>query len=326
MISVIVPSYNIEPYLERCVDSLVNQTYRDLEIILVDDGSTDGTGKLCDRLTQRDPRIKAVHKENGGLSDARNAGIDCANGEFYSFIDGDDFIEPDTYEAMIAEMEDPQVSIVAGGFIVTDFQGNTNISACPERRCLSKEEAFMDMFGKCEISVSSCNKLFRSRLFENIRYKKGIVNEDMEILPRLLDVSNCVVILDKAIYHYIKRQGNITSAGYSTERYKTIETVRNIYFMCKAKYPKLQPYASIYELQLLYRMLVNLTQDCNRKKYKMQEFSLRRKIIAVSFRSSRWKEIRDAYGSEMITYVVRALIGIRTLSVCVAIKQKLCKK
>ena len=98
MISVIVPAYNVKPYLEKCVASLVGQTYKELEIILVNDGSTDGTGVLCDQLALTDKRIKVIHKENGGLSDARNAGIDVAEGEFYSFIDGDDYIEPDTYE------------------------------------------------------------------------------------------------------------------------------------------------------------------------------------------------------------------------------------
>lgn len=123
MISVIVPSYNVELYLERCVQSLVSQTYTDLEIILVDDGSTDGTGELCDKLARRDHRIKVIHKENGGLSDARNAGIKIATGEYYSFIDGDDFIEADTYECMISEMADPAVSIVAGDFLLRISKG-----------------------------------------------------------------------------------------------------------------------------------------------------------------------------------------------------------
>ena len=203
MISVIVPSYNVEPYLERCVQSLISQTYADLEIILVNDGSTDGTGKLCEKLTERDCRIKVVHKKNGGLSDARNAGIDIASGEFYSFIDGDDFIETDTYECMIAEMTDPAVSIVAGGFFVTDLEGHTVVSVSPKRQRLTKEEAFMDLFGRSYITQSSCNKLFRSSLFAEVRYKKGILNEDQEILPRLLDIGDHVVLLDKPVYHYI---------------------------------------------------------------------------------------------------------------------------
>lgn len=326
MISVIVPSYNVAPYLVRCVHSLTCQTYTDLEIILVDDGSTDDTGKLCDRIAESDSRIKVIHKENGGLSDARNAGIDLAAGEFYSFIDGDDYIEPDTYEAMIAEMRNLDVSIVAGGFIVTDIQGNTTIRVIPKQQQLTKEEAFMDLFvGENYISQSSCNKLFRSSLFENVRYKKGIINEDMEILPRLLDVGNDVVLLNKAIYHYIKKPGSITSSDYSMERYRAIEVERDIYLMCKEKYPKLQPYASYYELKSLNGMLSNLVGCSNRKDFKIQELSIRWKIILVFVRTNRWKEIANTHKSEMKTCFFTALIGSSNIEKMVKIKHKIAR-
>lgn len=324
MISVIVPSYNVAPYLQRCVDSLIGQTYSDLEIILVDDGSTDDTGILCDRIAEGDSRIKVIHKENGGLSDARNAGIDIATGEFYSFIDGDDFIEPDTYEVMMKEMNDPQVSIVAGGFIVTDVQGNTRISMSPERQYLTKEEAFMDLLGgENYITQSSCNKLFRSSLFEKIRYKKGILNEDMEILPRLLDVSNDVVLLNKAVYHYIKKPGSITTADYSMERYRAIEVERDIYLLCKNKYPKLQPYASFYELKSLYEMLCNLVGCANYKDFKLQELIIRFKIVSVVIRCKRWREISNIHKEEMKTYFFNALIGINNIDKLVKLKRKI---
>ena len=326
MISIIVPSYNVAPYLQRCVDSLTGQTYLDLEIILVDDGSTDETGELCDRIAESDSRIKVIHKENGGLSDARNAGINIAAGEFYSFIDGDDFIEPDTYEVMLKEMKDPQVSMVAGGFIVTDVQGNTRISMSPERQYLTKEEAFMDLLGgKNYITQSSCNKLFRSSLFENIRYKKGILNEDMEILPRLLDVGNCVVLLNKPVYHYIKKPGSITTTGYSMERYRSIEIERDIYLMCRNKYPGLEPYASYYELKSLYEMLQNLMGCNNRKKFKIQELNIRRRILFVYFRCNKWKEIAEWHKNEMKIYFITTLVGQSNVERLVKLKRKAAK-
>ncbi len=310
MISVIVPSYNVEPYLERCVQSLISQTYADLEIILVNDGSTDGTGKLCEKLTERDCRIKVVHKKNGGLSDARNAGIDIASGEFYSFIDGDDFIETDTYECMIAEMTDPAVSIVAGGFFVTDLEGHTVVSVSPKRQRLTKEEAFMDLFGRSYITQSSCNKLFRSSLFAEVRYKKGILNEDQEILPRLLDIGDHVVLLDKPVYHYIKKPGSITSSDYSMERYRAIEIERDIYRMCKKKYPQLKPWAGYYELKSLYGMLCNLEQCSNKNDFKIQGINIRRKIFYAAFRCVWWKEVMDRYGNEVKMYFINAVAGI----------------
>lgn len=324
MISVIVPSYNIAPYLQRCVESLISQTYSNLEIILVDDGSTDGTGELCDRLAEDDHRIRVIHKANGGLSDARNAGIEIATGEYYSFVDGDDYIESDAYEVMIEEMNNPLVSIVAGGFIVTDIHGEDHISMSPTRQCLTKEEAFMDLLGGDNyITQSSCNKLFRSSLFEKIRYKKGILNEDMEILPRLLDVSNNVVIMNKAIYHYIKKPGSITTADYSMERYAAIKVERDIYLMCKDKYPELEPYAAYYELKSIYEMLCNLVECSNRRDYRIQELSIRCRFFAVFIRCSKWPELRKLYGKEMKEYCLMTLFSSETIKKLVIIKQRL---
>lgn len=324
MISVIVPAYNVEPYLEKCVESLVRQTYKELEIILVNDGSTDGTGALCDRLALTDERIKVIHKKNGGASDARNVGINVAEGEFYSFIDGDDFIEPDTYECMVAEMRNPDVSIVAAGLIDVDIQGITTFRVSPRRQTLTKEEAFKDIFGgKGYITQSSGNKLFRSSLFEKIRYKKGIINEDMEILPRLLDISNSVVLLDKPVYHYIKKPGSVTTSSYSMKRYEAIRIEEDVYRMCKAKYPDLQPYAGYYELRSLYGMLCNLTGCDNRKDFKVQELAIRRKIISTFIRCNRWKAIREEYGDEMKAYFLNTLLGTQNVKRLVELKYRI---
>lgn len=323
-ISVIVAAYNIAPYLERCVESLVNQTYKNLEIILVNDGSTDETGAVCDKLAELDKRIKVIHKKNGGPSEARNVAIDVAQGDYLSFIDGDDFIELDSYECMIAEMIDPSVSMVACGFIGVDLQGNISTLVSPTRQYLSKEEALMNLLGgENYISQSSGNKLYRIGLFENVRYKNGILNEDMELLPRLLDVSDHVVLLDKIIYHYIKRPGSITTSDYSMARYNTIQIERDIYLMCKEKYPKLQPYASFYELKCLNGMLHNLSNSRNYKEFKLQELNIRRKIIGVFFRCNRWKEIREAYGARMKIYCITAIVGVRNVDKLVEIKEKI---
>lgn len=327
MVTVIVPSYNVAPYLRRCVKSLVCQTYSDLEIILVDDGSTDDTGKICDELEREDIRIRVIHKQNGGLSDARNAGIAMATGDYYSFIDGDDYIEADTYQCMVAEMADPRVSIVEAGIIHTDVNGDTNVAVAEERKYYTKEEAFINLFGlNSAISQSSCNKLFRSGLFQNVRYKKGIFNEDMEILPRLLDVSEGVLLLDKAVYHYIKKEGSITSSDYSLQRYKAIKIERDIYLMCKVKYPKLQPYASFYELKSLDGMLRNLAGCNNCRDFKLQELNIRRKMIGVYLRCNGWKKIRDLYGQQMKVYFLTALFGVRGLEKMVRLKDKLLGK
>lgn len=325
MISVIIPAYNVAPYLERCVQSIVCQTYSDLEIILVNDGSTDGTGELCDKLLKTDSRIRVVHKENGGLSDARNAGIDAAKGEFFSFIDGDDFIEPDTYEVMIAEMQDESVSIVEGGMIATDIEGNDFIRMAPERMYFTKKEAFLNLFGASAekyVAESSCDKLFRASLFKNIRYKKGIINEDMEILPKLLDISDAVVLINKIIYHYIKRQDGITGNLYSLERYKTYTIGRDIYRMCKEKYPSLAPHASFYELKSLSLILNNLWICDNRKDFKKQELSIKIRFLLVFIRCNHWKEIRKIHGAQMKAYLIYAVLGTQNVERLLKVKRQ----
>lgn len=134
VISVIVPIYKVEQYLRQCVDSILNQTHRALEVILVDDGSPDGSGKICDEYAARDSRVRVIHKENGGLSDARNAGIDIARGDYIAFVDSDDWLEPDTYESMLAAMEKYQAKLVcAGRFDNSDETGACTVGLCPEK-------------------------------------------------------------------------------------------------------------------------------------------------------------------------------------------------
>ena len=264
LISVIVPAYNVKPYLERCVNSIINQTYGNLEIILIDDGSTDGTEDLCDILAKQDKRIIVLHKSNGGLSDARNAGLEIATGDFISFIDADDYVELDMYEHMISEMEDEAISLVAVGFIVTDVDGKDNVLAAQEKRKLTKEEALMDIFESGEMFPSSVNKLYRRFIFEKLRYVKGIVNEDTEIIPKVIDICNFIMVLDKASYHYVLRKGSITQSDFSMKEYESLIVYSSGVQICRKNYPELLPYAYYYELKEFYETLVRLTNSKSR--------------------------------------------------------------
>ena len=134
LLSVIVPVYNVETYLPRCVDSILQQSYENMEVILVDDGSQDGSGKICDEYAARDSRVKVIHKENGGLSSARNAGLDTAAGEYLTFVDSDDWIEPDAYCPMIALLEENNAALVCGGrYDVDGKTGERKQGLCPKK-------------------------------------------------------------------------------------------------------------------------------------------------------------------------------------------------
>ncbi len=322
LISVIVPAYNVKPYLERCINSIINQTYQELEIILVDDGSTDDTGVLCDAIAERDKRIVVLHKENGGLSDARNAGLEVAAGEFISFIDADDYIELDMYEQMIEEMEDETVSLVAVGFIVTNADGKENVLAAEQKRKMTKEEALMDIFEGGELFPSSVNKLFRRDLFNKLCFVKGIINEDTEIIPKIIDACNHVLVMDKAAYHYILRKGSITQSDFSVKEYDSLMVYDSGMQICSEKYPDLLPYACYYRLKELYETWVRLVNSSNYRKLRKQAFLLRIKIAKETARCVKWRQIRFKYSRELLIYMLSVVLGYRLIFRLMMMKQK----
>lgn len=167
LLSVIVPVYNVEQYLARCIDSILQQSYRNLELILVDDGANDSSGAICDQYAQKDPRVNVIHKENGGLSSARNAGLDAAKGEYVGFVDSDDWIEPGAYAAMIFLMEQQQVPMICGGrYDVDGKTGKKQVGLCPPKQeRIRAEELVGRMFLWDNCDSSACDKLYCRDLF-----------------------------------------------------------------------------------------------------------------------------------------------------------------
>ena len=175
-ISVIVPVYKVERYLRRCVQSILNQTHSNLEVILVDDGSPDGSGALCDEFAKQDSRVQVIHKDNGGLSDARNAGLSIARGDYVTFVDSDDWIEPDAYEAMLALAEESGAQLVcAGRYDEDETTGQITVGLCPEKReLISDKEALRRILRWDNMDSSACDKLYARALFRDIRYPVGL--------------------------------------------------------------------------------------------------------------------------------------------------------
>ena len=212
MISVIVPIYKVEKYLRECIDSIIEQTYRDLDIILVDDGSPDQCGKLCDDYASKDNRIRVIHKENGGLSDARKAGIDIAEGEYLIFVDSDDYIHPQMIERLYNTMLTQRADIVVCGFREVDEEGqqlkDDKISDV-DILCYEGPDIMDQLQQKNLITVVAWNKLYSASLFENIRYPKGHVHEDEFIIHRILGKCKKTVYIPDLLYYYRKRPASI---------------------------------------------------------------------------------------------------------------------
>ena len=221
-ISVIVPVYKVEEYLCRCVDSIINQTYKNLEIILVDDGSPDGCGKICDEYAERDSRIKVIHKENGGPSSARNAGLDAVTGDYIGFVDSDDYIDPAMYEHMISFMQEHGADIVVCNY--RDKDDNSKL-AKEEVTVLNQEEALNERLVTNAISDSSCDKLYKSELWFNARFPiDRMVSEDSAVIYKVIFRAQKVVGLNKPYYKVFEREDSLTHKAYSPKWVYTIST------------------------------------------------------------------------------------------------------
>ena len=220
LISIVVPAYNVEKYIEKCVDSLINQTYKNIEIILVDDGSTDKTGKICDKYLKKDKRIKVIHKENGGLSDARNCGIASAKGKYILTIDSDDYVDYEITKFLYNNLKKSNADIST--CLPQNFYENENKDLKDNSQnksiTLETEQALETlMYGK-NITVSAWGKLYKKELFKDVKYPKGKIYEDVATTYLLFSKSKRVSINTKKMYYYLIRKGSIMNTKFNKKR------------------------------------------------------------------------------------------------------------
>lgn len=209
-ISVIIPIYNVANYLPKCIESVINQTYKNLEIILMDDGSPDNCPKICDEYAQTDSRIKVVHKPNGGLSDARNAGLDIATGEYIGFIDSDDYIDEHMYEEMLSAIENADADLCICGYDRVNDDGEIRSSAHFKNAVLSQNDAFEMLVQGNVYFIISCNKLYKREIFDKLRFEVEKTHEDEFIMHHVYGECNKIVTLEKSYYYYLVRETSIT--------------------------------------------------------------------------------------------------------------------
>lgn len=212
LISVIIPVYKVEKYLDECLESIVGQTYWNLEIILIDDGSPDLCPQLCDDWAMKDSRIKVIHKPNSGVSDARNGGMNIATGQYITFVDSDDFIEPTAIEKLYNLMQQTGAEISCGGvYRYIDGSRNSIFNRCVKNDCtvFSGLDTLRHVL-KWECDCSVWGKLYRRHIIDNLRFIKGRSNEDVIFLFELYPKVNCVAYTRKPIYNYRAAEGSVT--------------------------------------------------------------------------------------------------------------------
>lgn len=208
-VSVVVPVYNVEKYLDRCITSILNQTYPDFELILIDDGSGDSSGSICDAWAKADARIRVFHKENGGLSDARNYGIDYAKGEYITFVDSDDYIDRDYLSILVGLVREYGAQIACVSGICAYEGGKVAHKSSDSRGCLGAEEALKCAYTRRYFGVSAWGKLYKADLFSEIRYPKGRLYEDLLVTPHLIAASDSVAYSSSEQYFWVQREGSI---------------------------------------------------------------------------------------------------------------------
>lgn len=222
-VSVIIPVYNVSQYLARCVESILSQDYADMEIILVDDGSTDDSGRLCDEFAQRDDRVRVIHQENGGQSSARNTAIDAMRGEYVCFIDGDDFIEPGHISTLMRLVEQYSADIAVGG-LYNCYETYRSPQCAEEKEfCCDGAEALKKMLEGVEVSGSPCCKLIRRALVDGRYFIVGKTYEDAFYLPELLLAAERVAVTTIPLYNYWHRSDSTTTKPFNERAMDVID-------------------------------------------------------------------------------------------------------
>lgn len=228
LISLIIPIYKVEDYLSRCIDSILRQTYVNLEVILVDDGSPDSCGQICDEYARKDARIRVIHKKNGGLSDARNAALDIAQGEYITFIDSDDWINIEYVKKLYELISNTNSDIAVCNFIRTSEEKLSYSDFKEEIHVFSNLEALEQLTGKFyEQLVIACGKLYKKGLFKTIRFPVGKLHEDEFITYKLIYKAKKIVLTTAQLLYYWQREDSIMGASSSLKsRFHAIEALK----------------------------------------------------------------------------------------------------
>lgn len=237
-ISIIVPIYKVEKYLKECVDSILSQTYRNFELILVDDGSPDGCPEMCDEYAKQDSRVVVIHKENGGLSDARNAGLDIAKGEYIGFVDSDDYISPIMYETLINRILTDQSDLAVCEYVRVYDSGeelkSNNLNQNTHNRCYTPNEFIADLFiHNSGAYVVAVNKLYHKNIFRKLRFPVGKQHEDEFIIHRIIAQCKNISYIEDGLYYYFQREGSIMNRTFNVGKLDYGEALIDRYHFTK---------------------------------------------------------------------------------------------
>lgn len=270
LVSVIVPVFNVEQYLSKCIDSILQQSYKNIEVIIVDDGSTDSSSEICDEYKRKDTRVKVIHKTNGGLSSTRNKGLDLCNGSYVMFIDSDDYIEKNMVKDLVMAAIKQDADIVQCGFQTIYEDGSIKRKYNYENLVIKHKDNILDeYFNQNLINVIVCNKLYKSKLFENIRMIEGRNQEDYMLMPELLSKVDKFVNINGIYYNYLQRYNSIMNSTFSEKKLDAIYAGEHVINFCNQKIPKYKNKAIILMCKnCIYLYFDLMKSNSNNKEHK----------------------------------------------------------
>lgn len=261
LISIIIPVYNVEKYLAKNIESVIRQTYRNIEVILINDGSTDNSGKICDEYAKIDKRIKVIHKSNGGLSDARNVGIDVANGQFITFCDSDDYLKESYIEYLYELIKKDKCKMsICSYCILTENEKMIDCGKGYNEGILTTEQTLSRMLCDEGFSVSACAKLYAKELFDDVRYPVGKLCEDNGTTYKLIKKCKLISYGNISQYIYIKRSGSIMNSKFNMKKLDLLELTNEMANELLEEYPNIK---DAIERRVIYAKLSIIRQAIN---------------------------------------------------------------
>ena len=304
-VSIIVPVFNVEKYIDECINSLLSQTHKDIEIILVDDESPDNCPKICDDYAMKDDRIKVLHKKNGGLSDARNAGIEIATGDYIMFVDSDDYITDDMVEQLLFVVDVSGMDIAACGY--TGNMEDLNVGLCESIKSISSKKAIKCILKEQKINTSASTKLFKAQLFKNVRFPVGKIYEDYATIYKAIYNANGVAYINSKKYYYRPNPTGITGRGFYKKQLQYFEISNEVMSFVKENYPSYKRHVN----NRATRMAISFCKNISKSKYDdLEDINylisfIRNHIFSYSF--SSYKFLSKAYGWFICFFPKKAL-------------------
>lgn len=279
LVTVIIPVYNVEDYIRDNIESVVNQTYQQLEIILVDDGSTDASGSICEEYAKKDSRIKVIHKKNAGQSSARNDALDIMTGEYLVFLDSDDYWDLNCIQDMIDQMEQEQADIVCCGCkMIKNGEIEFTINTVPQKTVWSGVDAMFLMLERKGLDSNPWGKLYKAEDWKEVRFQAGKYYEDIPIMYKLLEQSKKVVHIGVCRYNYRLRNDSTTGETFSEKRYAYTEFSKEVYDYIHKCYPEHEREAKTFYMNAVVENFVRLGRIGNKKEFEGYYQELKQEI------------------------------------------------